>query len=67
LLYVVDVNASVASGVMVVEVMTRDRKANGEWGKPRLATITAADIGSLPDWSFHVFARYKPAGHHSHH
>jgi superfamily II DNA or RNA helicase len=49
LLYVIDVAASRAAGVMVVELMTRDRKKNGDWGKPRPITIARADIRSLPD------------------
>jgi superfamily II DNA or RNA helicase len=47
LLYVVD--AAAASGAVVVEVMTRDRKANGEWGKPKPARVTSADIDAHPD------------------
>jgi superfamily II DNA or RNA helicase len=49
LLYVMDVAASRASGALVIELMTRDRKANGEWGKPRPARLTTADIRALPD------------------
>ena len=49
LLYVIDVAASRAAGVMVVDVMTRDRKANGEWGKPKPITLTYGDIRSLAD------------------
>jgi len=37
LLYVLDIEASLAAGALVVELMTRDRKANGEWGAPRAA------------------------------
>jgi hypothetical protein len=49
LLYVVDVAATTASGALVIELMTRDRKANGDWGKPKPARVTAADVASLPD------------------
>ena len=49
LLYIIDVAASLAGGVLVIELMTRDRKANGEWGKPKPARLTPADIQSLPD------------------
>jgi len=49
LLYVIDVAASTKSSAAVVELMTRDRKMNGEWGKPKPARLTAADIRSHPD------------------
>ena len=49
LLYIIDVAASLAGAVLVIELMTRDRKANGEWGKPKPARLTPADIQSLPD------------------
>ena len=49
LLYVIDVAASRTSDALVIELMTRDRKANGEWGKPKPARLTTADILSLPD------------------
>ena len=49
LLYVVDAAASVTSGSVVVELMTRVRKANGDWGKPKPASVTAADIASQAD------------------
>ena len=49
LLYIIDVAASLAGGVLVIELMTRDRKANGEWGKPKPARLTPADMQSLPD------------------
>jgi len=47
LLYVIDVEASLAAGEAVIDLMTREQKANGEWGKPRPARVTAADIGTL--------------------
>jgi len=46
LLYVIDAAASATSGALILELMTRDRKANGEWGKPRLARLTPADVRS---------------------
>jgi superfamily II DNA or RNA helicase len=49
LLYVIDVAASTKSDAVVVELMTRDRKMNGEWGKPKPARLTAADVRSHPD------------------
>jgi superfamily II DNA or RNA helicase len=49
LLYVVDVAATNTSGALVIELMTRDRKANGDWGKPKPAKVTPADVAALPD------------------
>ena len=49
LLHVVDVPTSVQSGSLVVEIMTRDRKANGEWGKAKPARLTDDDIRTHPD------------------
>jgi superfamily II DNA or RNA helicase len=48
LLYVLDIDASLAASDLVVELMTRDRKANGEWGKPRAGRVLASDIRSMP-------------------
>src|SRR5436853_4118740 len=30
-------------------ILTRDRKANGEWGKPRPARVTGSDLRNLED------------------
>lgn len=49
LLYAVDAGASAKSDTLVVELMTRDRKINGEWGKPRPARVTGADIRAQAD------------------
>jgi superfamily II DNA or RNA helicase len=49
LLYVVDVAASEASGALVIELMTRDRKANGDWGKPKMARLMSTDVQNLLD------------------
>jgi superfamily II DNA or RNA helicase len=51
LLYAVDAGASAKSDTLVVELMTRDRKINGEWGKPKPARVTGSDIQSHPDVS----------------
>jgi superfamily II DNA or RNA helicase len=48
LLFVIDVQASIAAGALVIEVMMRTRKANGEWAKPKPTRITSADIHALP-------------------
>src|SRR5262249_28088117 len=49
LLYVIDGEATAAAGVLVIEVMSRDRKLNGDWGKPKPASCSSADLQSLPD------------------
>lgn len=49
LLYVVDVPASIKDGVLVLELMTRDRRLSGGWGQPRPASIRTADIHGHPD------------------
>ena len=49
LLYVVDLIASAHSNTVVVELMTRDRKINGEWGKPKPARVAGRDIRTCAD------------------
>jgi superfamily II DNA or RNA helicase len=49
LLYVLDAAASTDRGSLVVELMTRDRKINGDWGKPKAATLMPDDIAGHPD------------------
>jgi superfamily II DNA or RNA helicase len=49
LLFVIDAAASVSSNALVLELMTRDRKAKGEWGKPKTARVTVEDIRNLAD------------------
>jgi superfamily II DNA or RNA helicase len=49
LLFVIDAAASVSSNALVLELMTRDRKSNGEWGKPKIARVTVADVQQLAD------------------
>ena len=48
LLYVIDIDASLAANAVVIELMTRERKANGEWGKPKPARVMASDVRALP-------------------
>jgi superfamily II DNA or RNA helicase len=57
LLYVIDLAASTTSGALVLELMTRDRKLNGEWGKPRPARIAQSDIEWLPGADRHMLER----------
>jgi hypothetical protein len=47
--YVIDVSASKSSGAIVLELMSRSRKKNGEWTVLKEFRINAAQTGSLPD------------------
>src|SRR6185295_10875557 len=49
LLYVVDIAATQTGRALVIELMTRDRKKNGDWGKPKPAKVTVADVAALSD------------------
>src|SRR5919198_1026673 len=49
LLYVIDVPSSLNGGALVLELMTRDRRMNGEWGKPRPARVRTSDVHAHPD------------------
>ena len=47
LIYVIDAAGCAVFDVLVVELMTRDRKINGEWSKPKPAHVSVADLRSL--------------------
>jgi hypothetical protein len=49
LIYVIDVAGTAVFGVLVIELMTRDRKINGEWSKPKPVHVSAADLHSLSE------------------
>ena len=49
LFYVVDADATMDGLGLVVEVATRTRRANGEWGAFRPCRITPRQIATLPD------------------
>lgn len=48
-LYIVDVPATLLSQTLIVELAHRDRKADGEWGKPRSERIMVGQITQLPN------------------
>ncbi|MDE3156906.1 MAG: helicase SNF2, partial [Acidobacteriota bacterium] len=48
-LYVIDVPASLSGGGVVVDLMTRVRKANGDWRAPKPARLRLEDIRSMPN------------------
>jgi superfamily II DNA or RNA helicase len=49
LLFVVDAGASTSSSGLVIELMTRDRRISGEWGRPRPARIAPRDVEEIAD------------------
>jgi SNF2-related domain/Helicase conserved C-terminal domain/SWIM zinc finger len=49
LLYVFDLAYSRSSGAAVVEVLTRNRKKNGEWSAPKEFRLSTKQIPELPD------------------
>ena len=48
-MYVIDAAASPDGQALVLELLTRDRKANGEWGKPKPARLGAINIATHPN------------------
>jgi superfamily II DNA or RNA helicase len=49
LCYIIDISTSFSQQGFCLEIYTRDRKKDGEWGKPRRAAISASLIDALPD------------------
>lgn len=49
LLYLLDVEKSARDGRLVVELARQERKANGDFGKPRVSSLAPAEIETLPD------------------
>ena len=49
ILYVVDPNASKLAGAIVLELLSRSRKKNGDWTVNKEFRIAPAHVGSLPD------------------
>lgn len=49
LLYVIDINSTLQSDGLVLEVHYRDRKKDGEWAKPKSQRISRNIIPNLPD------------------
>jgi superfamily II DNA or RNA helicase len=49
LVFVVDLVGSATAGGLLIELLTRERKKSGEWGKPKAVTINRHDIVTLPD------------------
>jgi hypothetical protein len=49
LLYVIDRDLTLQGHGVAVTVLWRQRKKNGEWGKPQPAGLTAGEIAQLPE------------------
>jgi superfamily II DNA or RNA helicase len=48
-LYMVDASTSKQNGELVLEVAHRDRKKNGDWGKPKAERLMPQQIARLPN------------------
>ena len=48
-LFAIDIPACKASGAIVLELLSRTRKKNGEWAAPKELRISAASAAMLPD------------------
>ncbi|MCS7079463.1 MAG: DEAD/DEAH box helicase [Chloracidobacterium sp.] len=49
ILYLINVAQTRARGLLVVDVMSRTRKLDGAWGRPRPIALSIGQIGALPD------------------
>ncbi len=49
IVYVVDVEATLAGGAVALDIHSRHRKQDGEWSKPKPQRLTQAEIAELPD------------------
>ena len=62
-LYVVDLPASADSRALVIRLAARDRKASGDWSKPKTRGVSFPDISGLRDRADQqVLALLKAAG-----
>jgi superfamily II DNA or RNA helicase len=49
IVYVIDRAATIAGDTLALDLQSRQRKKNGEWGRPKPAPVGSADLGQLPD------------------
>ncbi len=49
LVYVIDRPATLNGHGLALDLTSRQRKKNGEWGKPKSAAVAASEIAQLPD------------------
>jgi hypothetical protein len=49
ILYILDVPATFSAGTLILAIARRERKQNGDWGKPKDLHLADKQIGSLPN------------------
>ena len=49
LIYAIDRSATLQTGVVAIDLMTRIRKKTGDWAKPKLAQISMHDLEDITD------------------
>ncbi len=49
ILYFVNVEHTRARGLLVVDILSRTRKLDGDWGRPRPIALSVGQIGALPE------------------
>ena len=49
LVYIIDRAQTIAGDTLALDLQSRQRKKNGEWGRPKPAPVGSADLGHLPD------------------
>ena len=49
IVYVIDRAATIAGDTLALDLQSRQRKKNGEWGRPKAAPVGKDDLGGLPD------------------
>ena len=49
LIYAIDRGASLAGLSVALDLMARQRRTNGKWGKPKPAGVVTRDVSDLPD------------------
>src|SRR5262249_22763165 len=49
LIYAIDRAATLATGVVAIDLMTRQRRKSGDWGKPKPAQMTLHDLEEVHD------------------
>ena len=49
IVYIVDVNASIAAGAATIAIMSRDLKQNGEWSRSTRIDLRRSEVDQLPN------------------
>ncbi len=49
IIYAIDRGASLAGQSVALDLMSRERRANGKWGRPKPAGVATRDVPQLPD------------------